>query len=248
MAASTLSSSRRMISSDLPPIVERAGEAAVRIAELWASGGESSVPASPPPTSETPRPSRPPAFPGSSTFLQSSSPVDSPPSPPVTRTPSAPKPGEPPVAHSRSEVIVAAKTDPLLTFMTNLIMHDGHLGRARKIVTETLLILQENTHRDPLPFVKEAVRLASPDIRVAAHKSGAKIIKVPYALTERQRARAGIIAILKACEKRTEPGLQMKLAWEMMSIMNGASGALEEKSRLHKEAILNRANAQVPRR
>ncbi|EJU05146.1 ribosomal protein S7, partial [Dacryopinax primogenitus] len=97
---------------------------------------------------------------------------------------------------------IASKTDPVLGLLTNLVMRHGLLHRARKTVAECLLYIQSQTHSDPLPFVKEAIRRASPSVRVVSHKRGAKIIRVPLPLSERQRTRTGIMWILEAAEKR----------------------------------------------
>ncbi|KZT55029.1 ribosomal protein S7, partial [Calocera cornea HHB12733] len=119
--------------------------------------------------------------------------------------------------------------------------------RARRLIAEMLMILQEATHKDPLPFMKEAIRRASPDVRIISHKTGNKTTRLPFALFEKQRTRLGFAAILEACEKRTEIGFPRRLAWELMGIMNGKSAALDKKREIHREAAVNRAAVAVPR-
>jgi len=128
-------------------------------------------------------------------------------------------------------------------FMTTLIMKHGLLNRARKIVAECLLYIQSQTHSDPLPFVKEAIRLASPAVRVISLKKGAKITRLPIPLSERQRTRAGFMWIMESCKKRLETGLHRRIAWEMIDIIHGRGTVVKLKEEKHTEATTNRANA-----
>jgi len=196
----------------IPPIMQRAADKAVQIAEDW-TGRTSNPPPPPPPSSGT------------------------------LFTPQSARKPQPPVAYTRGQVTVAAKTDPLLGFMTTLIMKKGLLNRARKIVAETLLYIQSQTHSDPLPFVKEAIRRASPSVRLASHKRGANILPVPIPLFERQRTRTGFMWILESCRTRNEKGLHRKIAWEMMDLINGKSTILQKKQKLHQDAARERSNA-----
>jgi len=119
------------------------------------------------------------------------------------------------------------------------------LQRARKLVTKCLDLIADATHKDPLPLVKEAIKLASPDVKIVNHRKSAKVVIVPYALNERQRVRQAMLWILDACQKRNEVGLPGKMARELMDLVNGRSKVLDRKEQVHNQAIVNRANART---
>jgi len=124
-------------------------------------------------------------------------------------------------------------------------MNHGHLHRARKYVAACLATIAREAHTDPLPIVKEAVRLASPDVKIIVHRKRAKATQIPFALSERQRTRQGLKWIIDSAVKRPEHGLAGKIAREMMDIVNGKSNVLEKKRLQHHQAIINRSNATV---
>lgn len=81
---------------------------------------------------------------------------------------------------------------------------------------------------------------ASPAVRVVMYKMGAKSIGVPMPLNEKQRARYGVEWILMASEKKPSKLLEVRLAREIVSVIQGNSEALKKKEEVHKFAMLNR--------
>lgn len=62
-------------------------------------------------------------------------------------------------------------------------------------------------------------------------------------LNEKQRTRFGVEWILKASEKKAGKSLEVRLAKEMVSVIQGSSEALKKKEEVHKAAMLNRCAA-----
>lgn len=96
------------------------------------------------------------------------------------------------------------------------------------------------TRAQPLPILREAIIAASPAVRVVMHKRGAKSIPKPMALNEKQRIRYGVEWILNASEKKAGKSLEVRLAKEMVAVVQGTSEALKKKEEVHRFAMLNR--------
>lgn len=82
---------------------------------------------------------------------------------------------------------------------------------------------------------------AAPAVRVVSFKYGTKVMMTPQPLTEKQRVRAGLKAIIAASESRPGKSLEVRLAREMIAVVQGESRSLGEKERLHKLAMVNRS-------
>lgn len=144
--------------------------------------------------------------------------------------------------------------DPLLSFMTNLMMTSGKKATARHHVSDMLGLLAQRTgSKDPMAAVRQAVRAASPDVRISQQKRGAKSVSVPIALGERQKVRQGIMWILQASDKRSSESaggskqFGKRVALEIEAILNGNSEVLKKKDQLHAAATVNRANVAIGR-
>ena len=72
------------------------------------------------------------------------------------------------------------------------------------------------------------------------HKKGSKSISVPVPLNEKQRTRFGVEWILNASEKKDGKSLEVRLAKEIVSVVEGSSEALKKKEEVHRSAMLNR--------
>lgn len=139
--------------------------------------------------------------------------------------------------------------DPLLEFLTNLMMKDGKKETARKHVSLVLTTLRLRSASDPVALVKEAVDIASPSVKMAQFKKGgAKGVAVPLALNMRQKQKKAIDWILDASDKRQNPAaggskkFGERVAYEMEAVLNGTSDVLKKKEQLHNSATVSRAN------
>ncbi|CAE6460601.1 unnamed protein product [Rhizoctonia solani] len=136
--------------------------------------------------------------------------------------------------------------DPLLDFTAALIQKHGERTKAARTVTRVL----EHIHiltggSPPLPIYREAIRLVSPNVKVVTQKRRAKNLPTPRPLIERQRVRAGILAILKASDRRPEKHIWERVARECVNILRGESDAIKKLEEAHRFAMANRANASV---
>ncbi|KZP14893.1 ribosomal protein S7 [Athelia psychrophila] len=144
-----------------------------------------------------------------------------------------------------SLLVIPPAQDPLLHYLTSKITHDGKRSTAARKVARVLMHIHAYTRAAPLPILREAISAASPAVKVVMYKKGAKQIGVPMPLNEKQRTRYGVEWILMASEKKSSKLLEVRLAREIVSVVQGNSEALKKKEEVHKFAMLNRGN--VPR-
>ncbi|KAJ7668981.1 ribosomal protein S7 domain-containing protein [Mycena rosella] len=149
--------------------------------------------------------------------------------------------------------------DPLLYFLTSMLMRHGERAKARRIVSKTLLYIFTFTRSPPLPILREAVLLASPAVRTSSFTHGAKQVQIPFALTEKQRTHYGIEWLIKAANARTGQRLAERLAREMVDVvqrtaaargLQGANapkftGTLGKKAEVHTFAMVNRGGVRI---
>ncbi|KAF6758269.1 ribosomal protein S7 domain-containing protein [Ephemerocybe angulata] len=135
--------------------------------------------------------------------------------------------------------------DPLLHYMTNLIMKHGQYSRASKIVSEMLLHIHTLTRSPPMPIVREAIFKVSPAVRVSTMKMGARVVVTPVSLSERQRTGQGIRWLLEASNNKPGTALQERLAKEIVAVVKGESGALEKKLQMHRSAMVARGSLKT---
>ncbi|KIK81959.1 hypothetical protein PAXRUDRAFT_154846 [Paxillus rubicundulus Ve08.2h10] len=137
-------------------------------------------------------------------------------------------------------MFIPPANDPLLEYLTSAILQNGHRARAAHLVSRMLLHIHASTRAPPVPIVREAIMSASPAVRVVSHRHATKTVFMPIALTEKQRVHAGVKAIIAASESKPGKTVDVRLAREMIAVVQGESRALEEKVRVHKLAMVNR--------
>ncbi|KAJ7265992.1 ribosomal protein S7 domain-containing protein [Mycena haematopus] len=147
--------------------------------------------------------------------------------------------------------------DPLLQFLTSLIMRHGERAKARRVVSRTLTYIFALTRAPPLPIMRQAVLLASPAVKTKSQTHGAKVVHVPMALSEKQRTHYGLMWLVAASRARVGRRLEERLAREMVDIVQRIHdapdkpldtrhpGALGLKYDMHKFATVNRGGVRI---
>ena len=136
--------------------------------------------------------------------------------------------------------LIPPRNDPLLEYIANHIMRSGHKHRAQRIVANTLAEIHRLTGASPLPILRSAIFKASPSVRVASMKRGAKTRLVPVPLADKQRTFYAVKWVLKQSDHRGEQKLEQRLAKEIIAIIEGSSRVLNQKAEVHKVASANR--------
>lgn len=137
------------------------------------------------------------------------------------------------------------REDPVISQAVNIIMRHGKKATARRFLADAMVEIRRQTHNDPYLITKAAIEKASPLVSHMSYKKGSKVTLIPKALSERQRRHKGIRWILDASDKRSGKNFSIRLANEILAVINGDSAALKKKEQLHKLALANRANLPV---
>jgi len=111
-----------------------------------------------------------------------------------------------------------------------------------------LLYVHAFTRIEPMSVFRKAIELASPSVRVLSFKERGKVTPMPVALSEKQRVRDAIDAILAASKSRAGNELEERLAREVVAVVAGDSPALKKKAEQHRQTMVNRGNIRMPRK
>jgi small subunit ribosomal protein S7 len=141
-------------------------------------------------------------------------------------------------------MLIPPEEDPLLRYLTNMIMRKGERKKAARIVSRTLLHIHAMTRAPPLPILREAILTASPAVKVRSQLHGTKQMFKPIALDEKQRTHYGVKWLLTSSATRPERTLEQRLAREMIDILQVTdpkeNAALKKKVELHTLAMRHR--------
>ncbi|KAJ2912037.1 hypothetical protein MD484_g8378, partial [Candolleomyces efflorescens] len=164
------------------------------------------------------------------------------PVPPTTTSTDLTQPPSPLAEGENALFEVPPERDPLLQFLTTSVMKHGRYARAKRVISDMLLHVHTLTRAPPIPIVREAILKASPAVRVASTKVGARAVVRPIALSERQRTGKGIKWIIEASHDKPGKQMQVRLAKEMVAVIKGQSSALRKKEEAHKSAMVARGS------
>jgi small subunit ribosomal protein S7 len=122
-------------------------------------------------------------------------------------------------------------------------MKHGKKSVARRIVSDALRHIQEQLQKNPRMILGEAIEKVEPLFKVVGTKRGAKSIQTPKPLNERQRRRTAILWIVEAADKRhKKDSMGVRIAKEVLAILEDDSSALQKRNQVHRTALLNRSN------
>jgi ribosomal protein S7 len=179
---------------------------------------------------------------------------------------------DPPVSPANTRTLNFRKRyDTLQEQFTKMIMEDGKLSRAQKVMASILDQLrtspapQVNARRrllgappapqlplDPVLYLTLIVDSVAPLFRIRQQKGltgGGTAVQIPHPLTLRQRRRSAIKWIIDASDKRRDTHLAQRIANELLAVAEGRSGVWERRDQQHKLGIAGRANLGLaPRR
>lgn len=139
-------------------------------------------------------------------------------------------------------VAIPAKTDPIIQYMTNIIMRHGRKARAQRVMSEALYLVHLQTRKDPIALVKETLERMSPVLKLRRYTDGgARAEMIPVPLNERQRLRHAWTWIVEASDKRPSKAFSVRLAEEILAASKGSGSGFEKKDALHKAGIAARS-------
>ena len=109
---------------------------------------------------------------------------------------------------------------------------------------------------DPIRYLTVAIDSVAPLFRIRSQRGvagGGAALQIPIPLRQRQRRRKAITWILDAASKRPARGAghqkqALRVAEEIIAVVEGRSGVWEKRSALHRTGVSARSNVARSRR
>nr|YP_009667454.1 ribosomal protein S7 [Cuscuta strobilacea]YP_009667482.1 ribosomal protein S7 [Cuscuta strobilacea]QCW07814.1 ribosomal protein S7 [Cuscuta strobilacea]QCW07815.1 ribosomal protein S7 [Cuscuta strobilacea] len=141
-----------------------------------------------------------------------------------------------------------AKSDPiyrnrLVNMLVNRILKHGKKSLAYQIMYRAMKTIQQNTGRNPLSVLRQAIRGVAPDLKVKARRVSGSTHQVPIEIRSTQGKALAIRWLLAASRKRPGRDMSFKLSSELVDAAKGRGDAIRKKEETHRMAEANRAFA-----
>nr|YP_009270510.1 ribosomal protein S7 [Erodium reichardii]AHG24580.1 ribosomal protein S7 [Erodium reichardii] len=143
-----------------------------------------------------------------------------------------------------------AKKDPiyrnlLVNMLVNRILKHGKKALAYQILYRAMKRIQQKQKKkkNPLPFLRQAIRRITPDIAVKTRRKKGSSHQVPVEIGSKQGKVLAIRWLLEAARKRTGRNMAFKLSSELVDAIKGKGAAIRKKEETRKMAEANRAFA-----
>jgi small subunit ribosomal protein S7 len=129
----------------------------------------------------------------------------------------------------------------LISLFILRILKNGKKSLARKIMDETLEIVNERTKLEPLTCLEQAIKNISPTIELKSRRVGGATYQVPIPITRYRATGIAIRWIIKYAKGRSGKNISVKLANEIIDASKGFGSAMRRKNELYSMAEANKA-------
>jgi small subunit ribosomal protein S7 len=131
----------------------------------------------------------------------------------------------------------------LLSRFLNVMMVDGKKSTALKHLYLALEMLGEKTKKNPVEVFEEVIDKARPLVEVKSRRVGGANYQIPVEVSE-ERGRALVMRwIIMFARKRSEKSIALRIAGEMMDILNQTGNTYKKREDTHRMAEANKAFA-----
>ena len=131
----------------------------------------------------------------------------------------------------------------LVSQVINKILLKGKKDLARKIMYDSLEIVEKRTNQDPVNVLRRAVENIRPQVEVRSRRVGGSSYQVPVEVSPRRSNSLAVRWLVNFARRRREPTTAMRLANEIMDAANNTGAAVKRKEDVHKMAESNKAFA-----
>nr|YP_010760058.1 ribosomal protein S7 [Cuscuta corymbosa var. stylosa]WEY29960.1 ribosomal protein S7 [Cuscuta corymbosa var. stylosa] len=141
-----------------------------------------------------------------------------------------------------------AKSDPiyrnrLVNMFVNRILKHGKKSLAYQIMYRAFKTIQQNTEKNPLSVLRQAIRGVTPDLTVKARRVSGSTHQIPIEIRSIQGKALAIRWLLAASRKRPGRDMSFKLSSELVDAAKGRGDAIRKREETHRMAEANRAFA-----
>ena len=129
----------------------------------------------------------------------------------------------------------------LVNFLINKILKNGKKILAQRIVYKAFYIIELKLNKNPLLIFEKAIRNISPRVQLTNKLIEGINQKVPKVLNIYSSTKLAIRWLSEFAKKRTEKGMYLKLANEILDANQGFGNSIKKRDEIHKIAESNKA-------
>ncbi len=133
--------------------------------------------------------------------------------------------------------------DLLVAKFINYMMWDGKKTTSRKLVYESLEMLEQKTKKPALEVFKKAVSNVQPYVEVRSRRVGGATYQVPMEVRPERRIALAFRWIRNYSRDRKDKTMTLKLTAELLAASNGEGSSVKKKDDVHRMAEANKAFA-----
>ena len=137
---------------------------------------------------------------------------------------------------AKHQSIVVAK-------LINKVMLDGKKSTAERIVYGALDIIEQQGSKSPLSDVEQAIRNATPQLKVKSRRVGGATYQVPIEVTSEVGLSLALRWLVGSARSRNGKSMAEKLAAELAEASRGQGTTVKKRDDTHRMAEANRAFA-----
>jgi small subunit ribosomal protein S7 len=131
----------------------------------------------------------------------------------------------------------------LVNQVINKVLLKGKKDTARKIVYDSLELIERRANQDPVNVLKRAIDNLRPSVEVRSRRVGGSSYQVPIEVSARRSNTLAIRWLVSFARRRREPTMSARLANEILDASNNTGAAMKRKEDVHKMAESNKAFA-----
>lgn len=144
----------------------------------------------------------------------------------------------------------------LLAKFMNVIMRCGKKSIAEKIVYGSLqtvvgrksgiqgdIYISEPTRKAALELFEKVLESLKPTVEVRSRRVGGATYQIPVEVRPDRKIALAMRWLVEAANLRNEKGMDLRLASEILDVLEGKGGAVKKKEDVHKMAKANQAFA-----
>jgi small subunit ribosomal protein S7 len=131
----------------------------------------------------------------------------------------------------------------LVAKFVNSLMFQGKKSVAEQIFYKAMEQVEKKTGQDPLTVFKNAVENVKPSLEVRSRRVGGATYQVPVEVRPNRRQALAFRWLIAAARGRSERGMALKLAQELIDAANNQGTSIKKKQDTHRMAEANKAFA-----
>lgn len=131
----------------------------------------------------------------------------------------------------------------LVNLLINKILKDGKKHLAKRIIYKAFDIIELKLKKNPILIFEKAIRNISPRVQLTNKLIEGINQKIPKILNIYSSTKLAIRWISECAKKRSERGIYLKLANEILEAYQGFGNSIKRRNEIHKIAESNKAFA-----